>query len=111
VRLPAAGFVAAVGVATAIASLLWGWRDHPNLVLGGWAALLLAVAGCYVIVPGIVRASRTSDETLLLRRQAAVERIAFGLAPIDAGPPPAFPSVEAAVRGLQVINGPHTGKG
>ena len=100
VRLPAAGFVAAVGVATAIASLVWGWRDHPNLVLGGWAALLLAVAGCYVIVPGIVRASRTSDETLLLRRQAAVERIAFGLAPIDAGPPPAFPSVEAAVRGL-----------
>jgi hypothetical protein len=99
VRLPGAGFVAAVGVATAIASLVWGWRDYPNLVLGGWAALLLAVAGCYVIVPGIVRASRTADETSLLRRRAAVERIAFGLAPIEPGPPPAFPSVEVAVRG------------
>ena len=99
VRLPAAGFVAAVGVATAIASLIWGWRDYPNLVLGGWAALLLALAGCYVIVPGIVRASRTADETWLLRRRAAIERIAFGLAPLEPGPPPAFPSLEAAVRG------------
>jgi len=67
VRLPAAGFIAAVAVATAIASLAWGWRDHPNLVLGGWAALLLALAGSYVIVPGIVRASRTADETTLER--------------------------------------------
>jgi hypothetical protein len=98
VRLPAAGFVAAVGVATAIASLVWGWRDHPNLVLGAWAALLLAVAGCHVIVPGVLRASRTADETLLVRRRAAAEGIAFGLAPIDPGPPRAFSSVEAAVR-------------
>jgi hypothetical protein len=100
VRLPAAAVVAAVGVATAILSLVWGWRDHANLVLGGWTALLLAMAGCYVIVPGVVRASRTADETLLLRRRAALEQIAFGLASIEPGPPPAFPSVEAAVRGL-----------
>lgn len=100
VRLPAAAFVAAVGVATAIASLIWGWRDHPNLVLGSWTALLLAVAACYVIVPGIVRASRTADETLLVRRRAAVERIAFGLAPIEPGSPPPFPSVETAVPKL-----------
>ena len=98
VRLPAAGFVAAVGVATAIASLVWGWRDHPNLVLGGWAALLLAVVGCHVIVPGVLRASRTADETLLVRRRAAVEGIAFGLAPIDPTSPPAFASVQGAIR-------------
>ena len=98
VRLPTAAFVSAVAVATAIASLVWGWRDHPNLVVGGWAALLLAMAGCYVIVPGLVRASRTGDETVLQRRRAALERIAFGLAPGDPGPPPAFASVEA--RGL-----------
>ena len=99
VRLPAAAFVAAVGVATAIASLIWGWRDIPNLVLGSWAALFLAWVGCYTLVPGIVRASRTSDESLLLSRRAAEERLAFGLTPIAAGPPPAFSSIEAALRG------------
>jgi len=99
VRLPGAAFVAAVGVATAIASLIWGWRDLPNLVLGSWAALFLAWVGCYTLVPGVVRASRTSDEALLRRRRAAEERVAFGLTPIDAGPPPAFSSIEAALRG------------
>jgi len=100
VRLPAEKFVTAVGIATAIASLLWGWRDRPNLVLGSWAALLLAAAGSYAIVPGIVRASRSADETVLLQRRAALERLAFGLTPIDQGPPAlpaAFPSVGAAV--------------
>ena len=92
-RLPAAVFVAAVGVATAIATLIWGWRDHPNLLLGSWAALLLAMAACYTIVPGFVRASRTPDETLLQRRRAGAERLAFGLVPIELGPPPALPSV------------------
>jgi hypothetical protein len=100
VRLPAAAFVTAVAVATAIASLVWGWRDHPNLVLAAWTALLLTMAGTYVLVPGVVRASRTGDETLLQRRRAALERIAFGLAPGEPGPPPALASVEAAVRAL-----------
>ncbi len=98
VRLPPANFIVAVGIATAIASLLWGWRDRPNLVLGSWAALLLAVGGGYTIVPGVVRASRTADETLLLRRRAALERLGFGLAPIEGGPPAAFPSLEVALR-------------
>jgi len=95
VRLPAAIFVAAVGVATAVASLIWGWRDHPNLLLGSWAALLLAMATSYTIVPGFVRASRTVDETLLERRRAAAERLAFGLAPVELGPPPALPAAGA----------------
>jgi hypothetical protein len=99
VRLPGAAFVAAVGVATAIASLIWGWRDIPNLVLGSWAALVLAWVGCYTLVPGVVRASRTSDESLLLRRRAAEERVAFGLTPLGAGPPTAFSSIEAGLRG------------
>ena len=99
VRLAGAAFVAAVGVATAIASLIWGWRDIPNLVLGSWAALFLAWVGCYALVPGVVRAARTADESLLLRRRAAEERVAFGLTPIQNGPPPAFSSIEAALRG------------
>ena len=100
VRVPAAAFLAAVGVATALASLIWGWRDHPNLVVGSWAALILAVASCYAIVPGLVRASRTADETLVVRRRAAVERLAFGLTPVEPGPPPAFAALQAAGGGL-----------
>jgi hypothetical protein len=96
VRLPTAGFVVAVGLATAIASLIWGWRDRPNLVLGSWAALLLAVTACYAVVPGVLRASRTTDETQLRQRRAAMEQIAFALTPIDPEPPPAFPTVDAA---------------
>jgi len=99
VRLPGAAFVAAVGVATAIASLIWGWRDVPNIVLGSWSALFLAWVGCYALVPGVVRASRTTDESLLRRSRAALERVAFGLTPIETGPPPAFSSIEAALRG------------
>lgn len=93
VRIPAAQFVTAVGVATALGSLLWGWRDRPNLVLGGWAALFLAMASCYVIIPGLVRASRTSDETALLRRRAAMERLAFGLASAEPHPPPGLRAI------------------
>jgi uncharacterized protein UPF0182 len=98
VRLPAAAFLATVGVATALASLVWGWRDHPNLVMGSWTALILAVAACYTIVPGFVRASRTADETLLLRRRAALEQLGFGLTPIERERPPSVPSLQA--RGL-----------
>ena len=98
VRLPTAGFVVAVGLATAIASLLWGWRDRPNLVLGSWAALLLAVAACDAIVPGVLRASRTADETQLLERRATMEQIAFALAPVDSERTATFASAEAAVR-------------
>ncbi len=114
-RLPAAVFVAAVGVATAIASLIWGWHDHPNLLLGSWAALLLAMAACYTIVPGFMRVSRSADETLLQRRRAGAERLAFGLVPIEFRPPPALPSVGApglplwdAARVAMIVGTPAT---
>ena len=98
VRLFPAEFITVVGIATAIASLMWGWRDRPNLVLGSWTALLLAVTATYAVGPAVVRASRTTDETLLVRRRGALERFAFGLTQLEAGPPPSFPSLEAAVQ-------------
>ncbi len=98
VRLFPAKFIAVVGIATAIASLMWGWGDRPSLVLATWAALLLAVTATYAVGPAVVRASRSVDETLLLRRRAALERFAFGLTPLETGPPPPFPSLEAAVH-------------
>ncbi|MGH7673261.1 MAG: UPF0182 family protein, partial [Gemmatimonadales bacterium] len=87
-RLPAGPFVAAVAAATALASVAWGWRNRPNLVIGGWAALILAVVACYLVVPGIVRASRTGDGRSLTRQRAALERRAFGLMPLEEGAPP-----------------------
>jgi hypothetical protein len=99
-RLPAGPFVAAVAVATAVASLAWGWRDRPNLVIGGWAALLLAVAACYLVVPGIVRASRTGDGRSLAQQRAALERRAFGLTPLEEGAPPAVSWADGAAPGL-----------
>jgi len=96
VRLPGAGFVAAVAVAAALASLAWGWRDRPHLLIGAWGALLLAVAGCYLIGPGIVRASGRGQGAALLQRRAALERDAFGLVPLDESPPPGLASPGAA---------------
>jgi uncharacterized membrane protein (UPF0182 family) len=100
VRLPGAVFVAVAAVAATLASLAWGWRDRPNLLLGAWAALLLAVAASYVIAPGIVRASRRRDGAELLQRRAALEREAFALAPLDEGAPPGLASPNAAAEDI-----------
>lgn len=100
VRVPGGPFVAAVAAATAVASLAWGWRDRPNLIIGGWAALILAMVGCYLVVPGIVRASRTGDGSSLAQQRAALERRAFGLTPLEEGAPPSVPSPGGGPRGL-----------
>jgi hypothetical protein len=99
IRRPGAPFVAAVAVATALASLVWGWRDRPALILGAWAGLLLAVAGCYLVVPGIVRASGVTDGPTLVRQRATFEGLAFGLSGLDPGnAPPGFAGLQDAVR-------------
>jgi Uncharacterised protein family (UPF0182) len=100
IRRPGAPFVAAVAVATALASLVWGWRDHPALILGSWAGLLLSVAGCYLVVPGIVRASGVTDGPTLVRQRATFERLAFGLSALEpgTGPPPGFSSLAQAAQ-------------
>jgi hypothetical protein len=96
VRVPGAIFVAAVAVITAIISLVWGWRDRPNLILAGWAALILSLAAGYIVIPGVVRASGTNEGTRLSRHRAELEREAFALADLTERAPPAFPSGEAA---------------
>ncbi len=106
VRLPGAAFVMAVAVAAAVASLAWGWRDRPNLLLGAWAALLLAVAACYLIVPAIVRASGPGASggrgrgAGLAERRATLEGEAFGLTPLAEGAPPGLSSLAAAAQEL-----------
>jgi len=109
VRIPGADVVAAVAIMTAVISLAWAWRDRPTLILAGWAALLLSLSAGYFVIPGVVRASTGAgpDGSELLRRRAALERIAFGLTDVDAAAPPAFPSGEAAVRAIPLWDPAH----
>ena len=100
VRVPGAIFVAAVAVVTAIISLVWGWRDRSNLILAGWAALILALSAGYVVIPGVVRASGNNEGTRLARHRAVLEREAFALGELEERAPPAFPSGEAAAMDL-----------
>ena len=99
VRVPGAILVAAVAVVTALISLAWSVRDRPNLILAGWAALVLSVAACYFVIPGIVRASGNPEGSLAQRR-VPLEQTAFGLTALDEQPPPAFASGETAIRSI-----------
>jgi len=100
VRVPGSAFVAGVAVVAAVISLIWGWRDRPTLILAGWAALLLSLAACYVVIPGVVRASGSGESGSLVRGRAALERVAFGLTALEERTLPAFPSGEDAIRSV-----------
>ncbi|HLQ69609.1 MAG TPA: UPF0182 family protein [Gemmatimonadales bacterium] len=102
VRIPGAAAVATIAVVTAVISLVWAWRDRPNLIVAGWAALLLAVTIGYFVIPGVVRTSGGPDSVALTQRRAQLEAVAFGLTRLDDRAPPAFASAEAALRALPV---------
>jgi hypothetical protein len=107
VRIPGAAVVAAVGVVTTLISLVWAWRDRPNLIVAGWTALLLSVVAGYFVIPGFVRASARADGGDLRTHRAALERTAFGLDGLDSTAPPRFASSEAAVRTIPLWDPAH----
>ncbi|HEV8381673.1 MAG TPA: UPF0182 family protein [Gemmatimonadales bacterium] len=109
VRIPGAEVVAAVAVVTTVISLVWAWRDRPTLILASWAALLVSLTAAYFVIPGVVRTSAGSrpESPDLVRRRAALERLAFGVDDVDSTAPPAFPSGEAAVRTIPVWDAAH----
>jgi hypothetical protein len=111
VRIPGAAVVAAIAIVTAVISLAWAWRDRPTLILAGWAALFVSLSAGYFVIPGVVRASSGSgpESAELMRRRAALERVAFGLVDVDPTSPPPFPSAEAAVRNIPVWDPLHVG--
>ena len=110
VRIPGAAVVAGVAIVTAVISLVWAWRDRPTLILAGWAALFVTLTGGYFVIPGVVRASTSGPESAeLIRHRVALERIAFGLVDMDPSSPPPFPSGEAAVRTIPLLDPPHVG--
>lgn len=108
-RIPGASVVAAVSIVTAVISLVWAWRDRPNLILAGWGALVLSIGLGYFVVPGIVRASEGGEpeSATIVRQRAAFEPVAFGLTTIDERSPPPFSSGEAAIRALPVWDPAH----
>ncbi|HVH10059.1 MAG TPA: UPF0182 family protein [Gemmatimonadales bacterium] len=108
-RLRAAPVVAALGVVATGASAVWALRERPRLLLGAWAALVLAAALGYLAIPGSLGGSGSRTEgpgvdsaaTDAVRR---LERLAFGVpAPVDRAPP-GFGSPEAAVTAVPVWN-------
>jgi len=105
VRIPGAAAVATIAVVTVVISLVWAWRDRPNLIVAGWAALLLAVTIGYFVIPGVVRTSGEADSVALTQRRAQLEAVAFGLTKLDDRRPPGFASAEAALRTLPVWDG------
>jgi hypothetical protein len=111
VRIPGAAVVAAVAIVTAVISLAWAWRDRPTLILASWAALLVSLTGGYFVIPGVVRASAGGgpESAELIRRRAALERVAFGLVDVDSSAPPAFASGEAAVRTIPLWDPAYVG--
>ncbi len=108
-RIPGAAVVAAVAIVTAVISLAWAWRERPTLILASWAALLLSLTAGYFVIPGVVSASTGAgpESVAVVRRRAALERLAFGLTDVDPGPPPAFRSGEAAVRAIPLWDPAH----
>lgn len=109
VRIPGASVVLAVSILTAVISLIWAWRDRPNLILAGWAALLLSIGACYFVIPGVVRASGGTgpESAAFVRRRAAFEPVAYGLTNVEQRSPPAFPSGEAAIRSIPLWDTAH----
>lgn len=107
VRIPGAAVVAAVAIVTTLISLVWAWRDRPNLILAGWAALLVSVIAGYFVIPGFVRASAGSDGADLRAHRGGLERLAFGLGGLDSTSPPPFVAGEAAVRAIPLWDPAH----
>lgn len=107
-RLPAAPIVAAFGFAAAGASLIWGVREKPVLLVSAWGALLAAELIGFIVIPGPLpppgsrEAGTPLADTALASAQRRFERVAFGAsAPVER-PPHGFGSPEAAVAALPI---------
>ena len=97
IRIPGAGVLAVLAIATAVVSVAWAWWDRPEAVSAAWAVLLAGLVTVYGLVPGLARgggaprSGRAADTTFATDRHA-LERLAFGaegltVRPTDSAPP------------------------
>ena len=110
-RLTAAPVIATLGAVATVASVVWGVREKPVLLLGAWGALLAASFLGFVLIPGSLtgrggRGATASPPADTARVAAArlLEQLAFGVSAPAERPPPAFASPEAAVTAMPVWN-------
>lgn len=99
-RVPGARLIASLGIATVLATLVWGVRERPRILVAAWAALLLTSFAVYSLVPGMIRSSQNGNDGARER----FERLAFGSEWIEQ-PPGTFAKVTAAVNALPVWDG------
>ena len=101
-RLAAAPVVAGVGAVATVASLVWGLRERPVLLVTAWSALLAASVLGFAVIPGSMsgsgatRGRRAESDTAFAAQQQRLEGLAFGVTTLAEGAPPGFPSPEAA---------------
>jgi len=109
-RLAAAPFVASVGAATTVVSLVWGLRERPVLLVTAWGALLAASLLGFAVIPGSLAGSPAAtrgrggadSDTALAAERRRLEGLAFGVTAIDDRAPPGFPSPEAATTAVPI---------
>ena len=112
-RLPAAPIVAAFAFLAAGASLFWGLREKPVLLVSAWAALCVAELIGFIVIPGpLPPGSRdtgageapvgTLADTALASAQRRLESLALGTPALLELPPRGFASAEAAVAALPI---------
>ena len=112
-RLAAAPVVAALGAAATAASVVWGVREKPVLLLGTWGTLLAGQLLGFVLIPGSLSARAGPNpgapaslpaDTGRAAAARQLEELAFGVTAPAERPPPGFSSPEAAVAALPVWN-------
>lgn len=101
-RIPGAPFVAGVGFAAALASLVWGWIGRQNLLGVGWLALTSVAALVYGIVPAAVRRADAAAHgaPALVAETRSLSELAFGIDWNSEGALPAFASPEDAAAAV-----------
>jgi len=106
VRVLAAPFLVVLGVAAALASLVWAARERAPLLAAGWGMLLGASFLAYVVLPGALgsaatrRARATPADAAFSADQRRLEGLAFGAESLEERAPPGFASAGAALAAL-----------
>ena len=108
VRVPGAGVVAVLAVATAVVSVAWAWWDRPEAVSAAWAVLVAAMVTVYGLVPGLARGASTlprpgrpADTSYAVDRHA-LERLAFGAEGLTLQVPDSAPRIARGPAGVPV---------
>lgn len=95
-RIAGAQVVTALAVLTALATLVWGMREQPRVLVGSWATLLLVALLVYAVAPTLTRHPQAADRA---RPRFEARALAAGW---RVGGPQGFPTVAAALGTLPI---------